>query len=462
MLANIKKIIKVLNKNEYSTEKEVIKPYCVDWRGDYKGTSSLIVHPSTVEKISKIVKICNFTRTPIIPQGGNTGLVGGSVPRRNKGEIILNLGKLDKIRKINLTDKTITLESGCILENVKKELSKFNMVFPLSLGSKGSCQIGGNIATNAGGVNVIKYGSLRSNILGLEVVSSDGKVFSELNDIKKNNTGLDLKQLFIGSEGILGIITAATIRIFDKPQERIVLWVGIKNFKETLKLYERITAMFQDQITSFELMNKKSISIIKQNEFNFKIANNKIFCLIEISNFQKIDDFGDFVINKLSVLDTEKMEIIVSKSEHENQVIWNLRESIPVEERKIGSIIKHDVSIPLENMENFIKTTELEIKQFDRMSEIINFGHLGDNNLHYNVVINNPQKIKSSSTPKIINNIIFNNVMKNKGSISAEHGIGQLRKKELFEFKGKASIKAMKSIKKIFDPRNIFNPGKVI
>ena len=462
MLANIKKIIKVLNKNEYSTEKEVIKPYCVDWRGDYKGTSSLIVHPSTVEKISKIVKICNFTRTPIIPQGGNTGLVGGSVPRRNKGEIILNLGKLDKIRKINLTDKTITLESGCILENVKKELSKFNMVFPLSLGSKGSCQIGGNIATNAGGVNVIKYGSLRSNILGLEVVSSDGKVFSELNDIKKNNTGLDLKQLFIGSEGILGIITAATIRIFDKPQERIVLWVGIRGFKETLKLYERITAMFQDQITSFELMNKKSISIIKQNEFNFKIANNKIFCLIEISNFQKIDDFGDFVINKLSVLDTEKMEIIVSKSEYENQVIWNLRESIPVEERKIGSIIKHDVSIPLENMENFIKTTELEIKQFDRMSEIINFGHLGDNNLHYNVVINNPQKIKSSSTPKIINNIIFNNVMKNKGSISAEHGIGQLRKKELFEFKGKASIKAMKSIKKIFDPRNIFNPGKVI
>ena len=462
MLANIKKIIKVLNKNEYSTEKEVIKPYCVDWRGDYKGTSSLIVHPSTVEKISKIVKICNFTRTPIIPQGGNTGLVGGSVPRRNKGEIILNLGKLNKIRKINLKDKTITLESGCILENVKKELSKFNMVFPLSLGSKGSCQIGGNIATNAGGVNVIKYGSLRSNILGLEVVSSDGKVFSELNDIKKNNTGLDLKQLFIGSEGILGIITAATIRIFDKPQERIVLWVGIRNFKETLKLYERITAMFQDQITSFELMNKKSISIIKQNEFNFKIANNKIFCLIEISNFQKIDDFGDFVINKLSVLDTEKMEIIVSKSEYENQVIWNLRESIPVEERKIGSIIKHDVSIPLENMENFIKTTELEIKQFDRMSEIINFGHLGDNNLHYNVVINNPQKIKSSSTPKIINNIIFNNVMKNKGSISAEHGIGQLRKKELFEFKGKASIKAMKSIKKIFDPRNIFNPGKVI
>ena len=462
MLANIKKIIKVLNKNEYSTEKEVIKPYCVDWRGDYKGTSSLIVHPSTVEKISKIVKICNFTRTPIIPQGGNTGLVGGSVPRRNKGEIILNLGKLDKIRKINLTDKTITLESGCILENVKKELSKFNMVFPLSLGSKGSCQIGGNIATNAGGVNVIKYGSLRSNILGLEVVSSDGKVFSELNDIKKNNTGLDLKQLFIGSEGILGIITAATIRIFDKPQERIVLWVGIKNFKETLKLYERITVMFQDQITSFELMNKKSISITKQNEFDFKIANNKIFCLIEISNFQKIDDFGDFVINKLSVLDTEKMEIIVSKSEYENQVIWNLRESIPVEERKIGSIIKHDVSIPLENMENFIKTTELEIKQFDRMSEIINFGHLGDNNLHYNVVINNPQKIKSSSTPKIINNIIFNNVMKNKGSISAEHGIGQLRKKELFEFKGKASIKAMKSIKKIFDPRNIFNPGKVI
>ena len=266
-----KEIINELLPNEYSTEQSVIKNYCIDWRGDFEGTSDIILFPSSVAKISRIVKICNKKKIPIVPQGGNTSLVGGSVPRKNKGEIILNLSKLNRIRKINLIDYTITLESGCILENVKKELEYSKMVFPLSMGSKGSCQIGGNIATNAGGVNVIKYGSLRSNILGLEIITYDGEVVSELNDIKKNNTGLDLKQLFIGSEGILGIITAATMKIFNQPKERNVLWIALKDFKQTLNLFSFITKTFNDQITSFEIMNKKSISIIKEIEIKFDV-----------------------------------------------------------------------------------------------------------------------------------------------------------------------------------------------
>ena len=232
-----KEIVYGLMPNEFSTDENLIKNHCVDWRGDFEGTSDMILFPSSVKKISRIVKICNKNKIPIVPQGGNTSLVGGSVPRKNKGEIILNLSKLNKIRKINLFDNTVTLESGCVLENIKKELEHSDMVFPLSMGSKGSCQIGGNIATNAGGVNVVKYGSLRSNVLGLEIVSYNGEVISELNEIKKNNTGLDLKQLFIGSEGILGIITAATIRIFNKAKERNVLWIALKDFKQTLNLF---------------------------------------------------------------------------------------------------------------------------------------------------------------------------------------------------------------------------------
>ncbi len=456
-----KEIVYGLRPNEYSTDKKLIKNYCIDWRGDFEGTSDLILFPNSVKKVSRIVKICNKNSIPIVPQGGNTSLVGGSVPRKNKGEVILNLSKLNKIRKINLIDNTITLESGCILENIKKELENSNMVFPLSMGSKGTCQIGGNIATNAGGVNVVKYGSLRSNVLGLEIISYSGEVISELNDIKKNNTGLDLKQLFIGSEGILGVITAATIKIFNKPKERNVLWVALENFKKTLKLFSLITKIFNDQITSFEIMNKKSISIIENTKFKFKKQKYEYFCLVEISNFQGIKGFENYIIEKLADINSSRIDMIMTKSESENQEIWGIRESIPIEEKKQGYIIKHDISIPLERMEEFILNTESEIKKYDAKAEIINFGHLGDNNLHYNVMIKDPKKIKTKKTEKYINEIIFNNVIKCNGSISAEHGIGQLRKKDLLKFKGRTEIKKMQLIKNAFDPNNIFNPGKV-
>ena len=456
-----KEIINELLPNEYSTEQSVIKNYCIDWRGDFEGTSDIILFPSSVAKISRIVKICNKKKIPIVPQGGNTSLVGGSVPRKNKGEIILNLSKLNRIRKINLIDYTITLESGCILENVKKELEYSKMVFPLSMGSKGSCQIGGNIATNAGGVNVIKYGSLRSNILGLEIITYDGEVVSELNDIKKNNTGLDLKQLFIGSEGILGIITAATMKIFNQPKERNVLWIALKDFKQTLNLFSFITKTFNDQITSFEIMNKKSISIIKEIEIKFDVKNYEFFCLVEISNFQGIENFYEYIVDRLKKINYSEIDMIISKSESENQKIWNIRESIPIEEKKHGYIIKHDISIPLEKMEEFIINTENQIKKYDNKAEVINFGHLGDNNLHYNVMIKDPNKVQQKKTEIRINEIIFNNVRKCKGSISAEHGIGQLRKKDLLKFRGGNEIKKMKLIKNAFDPNNIFNPGKI-
>ncbi len=456
-----KEIINELLTNEYSTDQDLIKNHCIDWRGDFEGTSDLILFPSSTKKISRIVKICNKNKIPIIPQGGNTSLVGGSVPRKNRSEIILNLSKLNKIRKINFTDKVITLESGCILENIKKELDNHDMVFPLSMGSKGSCQIGGNIATNAGGVNVVKYGSLRSNVLGLEIVTCDGKVISDLKEVKKNNTGLDLKQLFIGSEGILGIITAATIRIFNKPKERTVLWLALKNIKHTLRLYSLITKVFNDQITSFELMNKKSISIIEYPEFKFDLKKYELFCLVEISNFQGIKNFQNYIVDQLSNIDFSNADMIISKSESENQKIWRIRESIPIEEKKQGYIVKHDISLPLERMEEFIKNSESEIKKYDENAEIINFGHLGDNNLHYNVMIKDPEKIKKSKTEKDVNEIIFDNVKKCKGAISAEHGIGQLHKKELLKFRDKTEIKRMQSIKDAFDPNNIFNPGKV-
>ena len=236
--------LKKFNKNEYSTEQEIIQKFCIDWRGKYKGSSELIFFPSSVSKIVEIVKFCNKNRVPIVPQGGNTSLVGGSVPRFNKGEIIINLSKLNKIREIDHISNTVTVESGFILESINQKLAKYEHEMPISLGSKGSCHIGGNIATNAGGLNVIKYGTIRSNILGIEAVLPNGELFSDLKTIKKNNTGLDIKQLLIGAEGTLGIITAAVLKIFKKVNDRVVVMLCFRKFNQVLNSYVNLVKLF--------------------------------------------------------------------------------------------------------------------------------------------------------------------------------------------------------------------------
>ena len=456
----LKSIFHFLDNTEYSLDQDLIDSHCTDWRGDFIGTSNIVLFPKSVNSISKIIKVCEKNNIPIIPQGGNTGLVGGSVPRKGKGEIVLNLKNLNSIRKINHTDNSIVIESGCILEDLKKKLWEHNMEFPLNMGSKGSCQIGGNIATNAGGVNYIKYGSIRQNILGLEVITTNGEIISNLASIKKNNTGLDLKQIFIGSEGTLGIITAATFRIYKKPQERCILWLGSNFVSKILKTYSSFTKVFCDQISSFELMNKKSLIILEKIGIKFSVEK-EFYCLIELSNFQDIQNFQDYIMNKIAKLSLDLDDVILTKNEQENLKFWNIRESIPLAEKKEKFVIKHDVSIPLENMDNFIENTEKKLFSFKSL-EIINFGHIGDNNLHFNVCLNSNLSVKEKTIiAEKVNQIIFSNVEKYGGSISAEHGIGQLRKKELKKFKTVFEYQQMKSIKKIFDPHNIFNPGKV-
>ena len=456
----LKNIFGFLDNSEYSLDQDIIENHCIDWRGDFIGTSDIILFPKSTISISKIIKVCEKNHIPIIPQGGNTGLVGGSVPRKNKGEVILNLKNMNNIRKINLTDNSVVIESGCILEDLKKKLWEHDMEFPLNMGSKGSCQVGGNIATNAGGVNYIKYGSIRQNILGLEVITTNGEIISNLSSIKKNNTGLDLKQIFIGSEGTLGIISAATFRIYKKPQERSILWLGSNSVSEILKTYSSFTKVFCDQISSFELMNKKSLEILKKIGIEYKIIK-EYYCLIELSNFQDIHNFQDYIMDKITGLNLNLDDVILTKNEQENLKFWSIRESIPLAEKKEKFVIKHDVSIPLEKMDEFINETDKKLKK-SFSAEIINFGHIGDNNLHYNIsVLKNTKPNEEKEVLKKVNDIVYFNTTKFGGSISAEHGIGQLRKDDLKKYKSRFELEQMKSIKKIFDPFDIFNPGKV-
>ena len=462
-IKQLKKIFSILKPSEYSLDREIIKKYSLDWRGVYQGSSDLILFPKSVQSICKIMNLCQKNSIPLVPQGGNTGLVGGGVPRKNKNEVILNLSKLNKIRNLDLVGKSITIESGCILENIKNKLQKFNLEFPLSMGSRGNCQIGGNIATNAGGVNVIKYGTIRKNILGIEAVLPDGTIYNSLKNVKKNNTGLDLKHILIGSEGILGIITAATVQVFPLPKERIVIWASFKNFSDVLEFYQQITNSFNDLITSFEFMNKESIELLEKNEMKLDgLKKNQCYCLVEISNFLKIKDFHNFLVSNINFNNLKTNDIIISKSESENSKLWSYRESIPLAEKKEKFIIAHDVSIPLIMINKFVKKTSIEIKKFEKNTRIINFGHLGDNNLHFNILVNSYSSDSKKSFVNSINRIVFDNVNQFNGAISAEHGIGQLRRDELRLSKNKSEIEKMKILKKAFDPKNILNPGKVI
>ena len=458
-----KNILEVLDKNQYSTNQNVIKTYSTDWRGEYIGDTDLVIFPDSIKKVSEVLKICQKENIPIVPQGGNTGLVGGGVPRSNKNEIIINLSKLNKVREIDLLGNSVTVEGGCVLENVQKKLLKVNREFPLSMGSKGNCQIGGNIATNAGGLNVIKYGTMRQNVLGIEAVLPNGEIYSSLKNIKKNNTGLDLKQLLIGSEGILGIITAAMVQIYPSPKEKIVVWASFKEFNELLKLFIFLLEKFKDLITSFEFMNKGSIEILEKHELKLQnLKKSEYYSLIEFSNFNNIENFSDFITSSINLIGISIDEFIISKSESENKRFWSFRECIPLAERKEDFIVAHDISVPLSNIKSFIDNTSKEIKKFYKSTKIINFGHIGDNNLHFNVLITSYELSKKNIIKNSINRIVFDNVNAFGGAISAEHGIGQLRKKELTLHKSNEEIKLMKDIKKLFDPQNILNPGKVI
>ena len=459
---DLTELIKKLHPSEYSTDSEVLKKHCADWRGEYHGKSKLIIFPRSVKKISEILSFCQKKTISVVPQGGNTGLVGGGVPRSNGNEIIINLSNLNKIRNIDLVGNSVTVEGGCILDTIKNKLEKYDLEFPLSMGSRGSCQIGGNIATNAGGLNVIKYGTIRQNILGIEAVLPDGRIYSSLKNVKKNNTGLDLKHLLIGSEGTLGIVTAATVQLFPLPKEKTVLWASFKNFSKVLNFYKYINNKFKDLITSFEFMNKESIEVLEKHECKvFNLKKNQCYCLVEFSNFNKISDFNDFIFSKIDFKNLDTDDLIVSKSESENKKLWSYRESIPLAERKEDFIIPHDISIPLTNISEFVKKTTTSIKEFLIGSKIINFGHLGDNNLHFNVLIKKQKNLSRESICKSINKIVFDNVKIFGGAISAEHGIGQLRKLELKRNKEVFELNKMRDIKKIFDPHNILNPGKI-
>ena len=461
----INKFIKIVGNKNIITRKKDMEKYLKEWRGVYNGAAGAIVKPKSTKEISKILEFSYKKNISCIPQGGNTGLVGGQIPFNND-HIVISLERMNKIREINKIDQSITVEGGLILSNLQKECEENNLFFPLSLASEGSCSIGGNIATNAGGVAVLHYGNTRELVMGLEIVLPNGSVINNLKTLIKDNTGYSIKDLFVGSEGTLGIITAATLKVFPKPKRIYTALVSVNSPKHSIKILNYIKDNLSIPLTAFELMNDFSVKLVEKHIDNILIPIEKFkwLILIEFSSIEDSKNEKDKIEKILMKIIDQNLanNIFISQSLNQAKNIWHIRESISEAQKKEGGSIKNDISVPIKDISEFINTAvKLSKKQIPGSRNVI-FGHIGDGNIHFNI----SQPIKSNKAEflgkeKDLREQIIKLTIKLNGSFSAEHGIGLARKEDLKKYK-KKDVEVLKSIKNSFDPKNIMNPGKII
>jgi glycolate oxidase subunit GlcD len=464
-ISYINKFKKIVGNRNVITDKKDMEKYLKEWRGVYTGIAGAIVKPKSTIEVSNILKYSYEKNIPCIPQGGNTGLVGGQIPF-SKNHIVISLERLSKVREINNINQSITVEAGFILSKLQKICEENDLLFPLSLASEGSCSVGGNIATNAGGVAVLYYGNTRELVMGLEIVLPNGSIVNNLKTLIKDNTGYSLKDLFVGSEGTLGVITAATLKVFPKPKKIYTALIAVNSPKEAIKILNYIKSNFSIPLTAFELMNNFSIELVKRhmNDTLIPFEKFKWLILIEFSSIEASKDEKDKIENILNRILNQSLakDIVLAQSLKQTKNMWNIRESISEAQKKEGGSIKNDISIPIEDISKFINNATKISKEVIPGCRCVVFGHIGDGNIHFN--ISQPVKAdkdKFLKKEKMIRKKIINLTLHLKGSISAEHGIGLARKDDLKKYK-KKDVEVFKSIKKSFDPKNIMNPGKVI
>lgn len=460
----------ILTKNEilFSNDPNDLTLYNEDWMRKYKGHSKLILKPKTVEKISLILNYCNEEKLPIVPQGGNTDLVGASVPVFD--EIILSLNNLNQIRSFDPVSGILKCDAGVILENADNYLREKNYIFPLDLGAKGSCQVGGVCATNAGGLRLLRYGSLHGSVLGLEIVLPTGDVVSSMHSLRKDNTGYDLKQLFIGSEGTIGIITGVSILTQPKPKAVNVSFLAVKDYESVQNLFVKAKNELTEILSAFEFMDKKSIQLTKEHlgsDTPFPLESEyPFYVLIETSGSNKTHDDEKVETFLEDSMETELViDGTIAQDETELQNLWKWREMIPESSQCQGGVYKYDVSLPLKDLYSLVEAANVRLTESGLLGDspkpviaAVGYGHVGDGNLHLNVAT----REYSKEIEKTLEPFIYEYVSSKKGSISAEHGLGFQKKNYISYSKSDAEIKMMKDLKKHYDPNGILNPYKFI
>ena len=440
-----------------------------DQRKRYFGKALAVVRPANTAEVSKVVRACAEARVAIVPQGGNTGLCGGATPDASGRQIVLSLSRMTKVRAIDTLNNTLTVEAGCVLANVQRAAEEAGRLFPLSLAAEGSAQIGGNLSTNAGGVNVLRYGNTRDLVLGLEVVLPDGRVWNGLRTLRKDNTGYDLKHLFIGAEGTLGIITRATLKLFPRPHAAATAWAAVRDPDAALEFLAELRGRCGDRITAYELMSRRCLELVLQHIPQTRdplAAAHVWYLLTELNDANAKTDLRPELEAALETgLERGLLQdVIIAESAAQSQALWRIRETIPeAAKAEPGMLYRHDIAVGVSQVPDFIRRAEAELKARFPTPDILCFGHLGDGNLHYNTYV--AGRLRTDAAAREAHDVtdaIYDIVQTYGGSFSAEHGVGLAKVAELARYKSAVEIGLMRDIKRTLDPHQLMNPGKVL
>ena len=443
-------------------------PHEVDWRDQYHGRAALVLKPATTDEVARVVTALARAGVGIVPQGGNTSLCGGSVPDGSGTQVVVNLSRMNKVRAVDVENNTMTVEAGCVLANLQAVADAHDRLFPLSLAAEGSCEIGGNLSTNAGGTGVLRYGNTRDLVLGLEVVLPDGQVWTGLRGLRKDNTGYDLKHLFIGAEGTLGIITAAVLKLFPRPRSRATALAAIADPPAAVALLTRLRRHCGDRVTGFELMSRLCIELVARHIPGQRDPFGEAhpwYVLVELSDSVEGDALGALLEQALgeAAEDGEVRDAVIAASEAQRTALWQIRENIPEAQKVDGVSVKHDVSVPVSRVPEMIERAGERLAARFPDVRIVAFGHVGDGNVHYNCSKAHAQDAKAffDDAPDV-NRIVYDVVTALGGSISAEHGLGVLKREEIKRYKGALELDLMRRVKRALDPAGLMNPGKVL
>ena len=440
-----------------------------DWRKRSRGKALDVARPANTGEVAAIVKACAAADVSIVTQGGNTGLVVGSIPDESGRQLVLSLHRMNAVRHIDPANLTITAEAGCILQNLQDAAESAGFLFPLSLAAEGSCTIGGNLATNAGGTQVVRYGNARDLCLGLEVVTAQGDIWEGLTGLRKDNTGYDLRDLFIGSEGTLGVITAATLKLYPQPVARLTAWAAVPSMQHAVALLALAHQYLGAGLTGFEVMGQFALSLVAKNfrQQRVPLYESAAFCILLENSDQESESHARAQFERLLETALEQgcvTDAVVPENIAQANQLWHIRESIPLAQAEEGPNIKHDISVAVSRIPEFVEATDALLVAALPGIRLVNFGHLGDGNLHYNVQA--PAGADGAAFLRDhegqVNALVYDSVMKFGGSISAEHGVGSLKIDKLEQHKSPVALGMMRAIKKALDPQNLMNPGRVI
>jgi FAD/FMN-containing dehydrogenase len=454
----------IVGDNGWKTAENELEPHLTERRGAVRGRTLIMLSPASVDEVSSVMVACASAGVSVVPQGGNTGLCGGAIPDDSGDQVLLLLSRLNRIRSIDPDDFSMVAEAGCVLAHLQEAAQEADRLFPLSLGAEGSCQIGGNLSTNAGGINVIRYGTARQLVLGLEVVLADGTIWDGLRSLRKDAAGYDLKQLFLGSEGTLGIITAATLRLFPEPPLTTTAMVAVPSTTDAIGLLGRIRIACSDRIQAFELISDRALQLALRHipeigtPFEEPYA---WYVLLEIATGEDASILESALAAAIEA--GQARDAVLAKNIRDANSLWRLRHAIPDAQASEGASLKHDISVPIGRIDEFLSRAEQTVLDVVPDARLVTFGHLGDGNLHYNVT----QPIGADSEEfrrqgRFVADAIYDLVSELGGSFSAEHGIGTLKRDYLRRYRSKTEIELMCTLKRALDPNNTLNPGKVI